>query len=84
MKYLCLICSERPHVMEFRPPADAKRHFAEYLAFTDGIRKNGHFVGANRLRPPETAVTVRVRNGKVSTPPTARSPKPRSTSAAIT
>ena len=60
MKYLCLICSERPHMMEFRPPADAKRHFAEYLAFTDDIRKNGHFVGANRLQPPETAVTVRV------------------------
>ena len=67
MKYLCLICAERPYMMEFRPPAEAKQHFAEYHAFTDDIRRNGHFVGANRLQPPETAVTVRVRNGKVST-----------------
>ena len=67
MKYLCLICAERPYMMEFRPPSDAKQHFAEYQAFTDDIRRNGHFVGANRLQPPETAVTVRVRNGKVST-----------------
>ena len=67
MKYLCLICAERPYMMEFRPPADAKRHFEEYQVFTDEIRRNGHFAGANRLQPPETAVTVRVRNGKVST-----------------
>ena len=31
------------------------------------MRRNGHLVGANRLQPPDTAVTVRVRNGKVST-----------------
>jgi hypothetical protein len=65
MKFLCLICAER--VMEQLPPADAEKLFEEYREFTDGIRKSGHFVGCNRLQPPHTATTVRVRNGKVST-----------------
>ena len=67
MKYLCLICAEQAYMMEFRTPADARRHFAEYEAFTGDIRRSGHFVGANRLQPPQTAITVRVRNGEVST-----------------
>jgi hypothetical protein len=66
MKHLCLICAERRYMMESRPPEDARRHFAEYHAYTDDICRHGHYVGANRVQPPETAVTVRVRNGAVS------------------
>lgn len=66
MKYLCLICAEKPYMMEFLPPAEAKQHFADYHSFTAEIRASGQFLGGNRLTPPETAVTVRVRNGKVS------------------
>jgi len=47
------------------PEADAEKHFQEYSEFTEGIKKSGHFVGANRLKPPDTATTVRVRNDKV-------------------
>ena len=65
MKFLCLICAETR--MELMSEADARRHFAEYTKFTDAIRESGHYVGCNRLQPPDTAVTVRVRNGKVST-----------------
>jgi hypothetical protein len=65
MKFLCLICAER--VMEQLPEADAARHFEEYREFTEAIRKSGHFIGCNRLLPPPTATTVRVRQGKVST-----------------
>lgn len=64
MKYLCLICAET--VMEQMSEADAEKHFREYSEFTEGIKKSGHFVGANRLKPPDAATTVRVRNGKVS------------------
>jgi hypothetical protein len=67
MKYLCLICAEKDYMMEFMSEEIAERHFEEYADFTEGIKKNGNFIGANRLQPPETAVTVRVRNGKVST-----------------
>ena len=65
MKFLCLICAEK--VMEQMPKADAEQHFEDYSEFTREIRRSGHFVGCNRLLPPRTATTVRVRKGKVST-----------------
>ena len=65
MRYLCLICAEK--VMEQMPEADAARHYEEYREFTESIRKSGHFVSANRLKPPAEATTVRVRQGNVST-----------------
>jgi hypothetical protein len=39
----------------------------EYFAFTEGIRKSGHYVGGNALQPVHTATTVRVRQGRLST-----------------
>ena len=64
MKFICLICAET--VMEQMAPADAEKHYREYAEFTADIKKNGHFIGANRLTPANTAITVRVRNAKVS------------------
>jgi hypothetical protein len=63
MKYLCLIAAEK--VMEQMTKADADQHYEEYREFTDDIRRSGHFVGANRLKPPADATTLRVREGKV-------------------
>jgi hypothetical protein len=63
MKYLCLICAEK--VMEQMPDAEASKHFEEYVEFTENIRRSGHFIGANRLKPADTATTIRVRDGKV-------------------
>ena len=65
MKFLCLICTEK--VMEQMPEADAKKHYQDYRDFTDTITRSGHYLGCNRLLPPQTAATVRVRNGKVTT-----------------
>ena len=67
MKYLCLICADSSAMMEFMSPADTEKHFNEYREFTDSIRKSGQLVACNRLMPPATAITLRVRNGKVST-----------------
>jgi len=64
MKFLCLICAEK--MMEHMPEADAERHFEEYREFTEAIRKSGSFIGCNRLLPPDTAITVRVRQSKIS------------------
>ncbi|MES2562171.1 MAG: YciI family protein [Pseudomonadota bacterium] len=64
MKYLCMICADT--VMEMMPEADAAKHFEEYAQFTRDIKKSGHFLGANRLKPVDSATTVRVRNGKVT------------------
>jgi hypothetical protein len=38
--------------------------FQQYMAFTDGIRKSGHYVAGDPLQPIATATTVRVRSGK--------------------
>lgn len=65
MKFLCIICAEK--VMEHMPAEQAERHYDDYAEFTRAIRGSGHFIGCNRLLPPETAKTVRVRNGKVTT-----------------
>jgi hypothetical protein len=65
MKYLCLICAET--VMEQMSEADAEKHYEEYSEFTEDIRKSGHFIDCNRLLPPHSAITLRVRKGRVST-----------------
>ncbi|MFN3750695.1 MAG: YciI family protein [Thiobacillus sp.] len=62
MNYLCLICAEQ--MMEDLEPADRAGHFAEYAAFTEAIKREGHFISGNRLLPAATAKTVRVRDGK--------------------
>jgi hypothetical protein len=53
--------------MEQMPPEEANRHFEEYREFTRNLRDSGHYLGANRLLPPDAATTVRVRKGKVAT-----------------
>lgn len=65
MKFMCLICAEK--VMEQMPEADAQQHYEDYAEFTAAIRRSGHFVDCNRLQPPGTATTVRVRKGKIAT-----------------
>ncbi|HKA41967.1 MAG TPA: YciI family protein [Burkholderiales bacterium] len=65
MKYLCLISAET--LMEQMTEAAAEKHYEEYREFTTAISKSGHLIGVNRLEPPSAAVTVRVRQGKVST-----------------
>ena len=65
MKFLCLICAET--VMEWMSEADTAKHYEEYREFTDSLRESGHFISCNRLLPPDAAITLRVRDGKVST-----------------
>src|SRR4030081_3814260 len=65
MKYLCLICADT--MMEHMTAAAAEKHYRDYEAFIADIKRSGHFIGCNRLKLPETATTVRVRNGKIST-----------------
>ena len=66
MKYLCLIY-DNESTMAGMPKAEADAFMGEYFGFTEGIKKSGHYLGGNALQPVQTATTVRVRNGKVST-----------------
>ena len=47
--------------------AEGDAFMGEYFAFTEGIKKSGHYVGGEALKPVHTATTVRIRNGKMST-----------------
>ena len=66
MKYLCLIYDEESAWAKM-PKAEADAMMGDYYAFTEGIKKSGHYVGGNALQPTQTATTVRLRGGKVST-----------------
>jgi hypothetical protein len=66
MKYLCLIYTDQTHWTTL-PKSDQEKMSAEYMAYTQGIQKSGHYLGGNALQPTQTATTVRVRNGKLST-----------------
>jgi hypothetical protein len=65
MKYLCLIYDEEKKMVG-RPKSESDAFMGEYFAFTEDIRKSGHYVGGDALQPVHTATTVRVRNGKMS------------------
>jgi hypothetical protein len=48
------------------PHEQAEAIMGDYFAFTEDIQKSGHYLGGNALQPTQTATTVRVRNGKLS------------------
>ena len=66
MKYLCLIYDEEKTVAAMSGE-ETDAFMGEYFAFTEGIRESGHYVAGEALQPVETATTVRVRGGRVST-----------------
>lgn len=58
MKYVCLVYMEDKTLQSISD--------SECLAFGDGLRKQGTYLGGEALQPVATATAVRVRNGKVS------------------
>ena len=66
MKFLCLIYDEEKKWAAL-PQAEVEAVMSQYRAFTEAIKKSGHYVGGDRLQPTATARTVRIRNGKTST-----------------
>lgn len=66
MQYLCLIYEDET-IWQRMPKAEAEKIYDEYWAFTDDLKKSGHYIGSNPLQPTDTATSIRVRNGKVST-----------------
>jgi hypothetical protein len=66
MKYVCLV-----YLVEKEMDAMSKREAdactEESLAYDEALRRSGHLIAAQALQPVETATTIRVRNGKLST-----------------
>lgn len=66
MKYLCLVYLEEK-ILYAMPQNERMTLSNESMAYCDELQKNGQFIAASPLHPVETATTVRVRSGKVST-----------------
>lgn len=66
MKYLCLI-HHAQSTLDAMSPAELSTLQDAIRAFLDDLQKKGQLVDVNRLKPPRTATTVRVRDGKLST-----------------
>ena len=66
MKYLCLIYDDETSWGRMQK-ADMERTMGEYYQFGEDIRKSGHYLAGEALHPTDSATTVRVRNGKIST-----------------
>jgi hypothetical protein len=63
MKYLLMIY-ENEKIWEKRSEAERGKIYGEYMAFTQGIKASGKYLGGNPLTPTSTATTVRVRDGQ--------------------
>ena len=66
MRYLCLIYDKESDI-EAMSKSESEGFMGEYFAYTEGIKKSGHHLAGEALQPVQTATTLRVRNGKVST-----------------
>ena len=66
MKYVCLIYDEEKKAAAMSK-AEGDAFMGEYFAFTEGIKQSGQYVGGEALQPVQSATTVRVRDGKMST-----------------
>jgi hypothetical protein len=64
MQYMLLIYNAEGQKLS---PEEQGKLFQEYMAFTQGIVKDGKFKAGDPLEPTSTATTVRVRNGKTLT-----------------
>ncbi|MGB2665127.1 MAG: YciI family protein, partial [Candidatus Acidiferrum sp.] len=65
MKYICLGYIE-PGKFENMSESERNTVFDECFSYNDELRKNGNLVAQEPLQPPNTAVTVSWKNGKVA------------------
>ena len=65
MKYICLGYIE-PNKFESMSESERNAMVDECWAYDDELRAKGHFAGGEGLQPPQTATTLRWKNGKVT------------------
>ena len=63
MQYLLMIYGEEA-AMQNRGQEDIGRVVGAFMAYTEAVKSAGVLVGSNRLRPTNTATTVRLADGK--------------------
>jgi hypothetical protein len=65
MKYLCMVFTDE-RLLERMPREQFDSLVREHSALDDELKASGRFVHANALHPAHQAVTVRLRQGRVS------------------
>ena len=66
MKYLCLIRDEEAKLAAM-PTAESDAFMERYFEFTQSVMASGQYVAGEALQPAQTAMTVRIRDGKLIT-----------------
>ena len=66
MKYLCLVYYEGTK-LDALSGSEEDALLDEVLAYREALRASGHYIASDGLQSVRTAMTVRVRNGAVST-----------------
>lgn len=65
MKYLLMCCHEEKK-WDSMSKSECDAVMEETMAYCEALKKSGHFLEAEQLEPIQTAMSVRVRNGKLS------------------
>jgi len=63
MKYMLMIYASEAEENAM-PSADMQAMMQAYTAYTEALAKSGALLGGERLRPVDSATTVRLRGGK--------------------
>lgn len=66
MLYLCLVHFDGKHVFSQLGEAEKRELDIDSLGYDAELAASGNLVRAQALQPPETAVLVRVRDGRIS------------------
>ena len=66
MKYLCLVYFEESKLREM-PKSEFDTFMSECSACGEEYQETGHMIAGAQLQPVETAITLRVQNGKTFT-----------------
>jgi len=66
MKFMFTIHHD-PKVMDAMPEKEMQALVDSAIEYAEEIRQSGHYIVSNALQRPDTARTIRVNGGKVST-----------------
>ena len=65
MKYLLMCCHDEKE-LDSMSKSECEAMMDETRAYCEALKKNGHLLAVEQLEPIQTAMSVRVRNGKLS------------------
>ena len=65
MRYLCLVCFDNT-LIDTLPPGEWDKLVRDSAEYDLELQRSGHFIAAEALMSPDSATTVRMRNGKMS------------------